>query len=126
MTKLLQIYKCSVCGNMVEVVFAGAGELVCCGKPMELMIENSVDASLEKHVPVFKQESDILTVKVGSMPHPMEESHYIEWIEVIDEEGKVSRKFLKPGESPEADFCIKTKGKLTVREYCNIHGLWKA
>lgn len=126
MTKLLQIYKCSVCGNMVEVVFAGAGELVCCGKPMELMIENSVDASLEKHVPVFKQESDILNVKVGSIPHPMEESHYIEWIEVIDEEGKVLRKFLKPGESPEADFCIKTKGKLTVREYCNIHGLWKA
>jgi len=126
MTKLLQIYKCSVCGNIVEVVFAGGGELVCCGQTMELLIENSVDASLEKHVPVFNQKSDILNVKVGSIPHPMEESHYIEWIEVIDEDGKVLKKFLKPGESPEADFCIKAKGKLTVREYCNIHGLWKA
>ena len=126
MTKLLQIYKCSVCGNIVEVVFASAGELVCCGQPMELMTENSVDASLEKHVPVFKQESDILTVKVGSVAHPMEESHYIEWIEVIDDNGRVLKKFLKPGESPEAQFCINTKNKLTVREYCNIHGLWKA
>jgi len=126
MTKLLQIYKCSVCGNIVEVIFASTGELVCCGKPMELMTENSVDASLEKHVPVFKQEADTLTVKVGSIAHPMEESHYIEWIEVIDEDGKVLKKFLKPGDSPEAQFCIKTKGKLTIREYCNIHGLWKA
>ena len=126
MTKLLQIYKCSVCGNIVEVVFASAGELVCCGLPMELMTENSVDASLEKHVPVFKQESDTLTVKVGSIAHPMEESHYIEWIEVIEDNGRVLKKFLKPGESPEAQFCIKTKGKLTVREYCSIHGLWKA
>jgi superoxide reductase len=126
MTKLLQIYKCSVCGNIVEVVFASGGELVCCGQPMELMIENSVDASLEKHVPVFKQESDILTVKVGSIAHPMEEKHYIEWIEVLDENGKVLKKFLKPGDSPEAGFCIKTKGKLTIREYCSVHGLWKA
>jgi superoxide reductase len=126
MTKLLQIYKCSVCGNIVEVVFASAGELVCCDHPMELMTENSVDASLEKHVPVFKQESDTLTVKVGSIAHPMEENHYIEWIEVIDENGRVLKKFLKPGESPEADFCIKTKNKLIVREYCSIHGLWKA
>jgi len=126
MTKLLQIYKCNVCGNIVEVIFTGVGELVCCGKPMELMTENSVDASMEKHVPVFNQMADTLNVKVGSIPHPMEESHYIEWIEVIDEDGKVMRKFLKPGGSPEATFCIKTKGKLTVREYCNIHGLWKA
>jgi superoxide reductase len=126
MKKLLQIYKCSVCGNIVEVVFAGGGDLVCCGKPMELMAENSVDASKEKHVPVFKQESDNLNVKVGSIPHPMEENHYIEWIEVIDEKGGALRKFLKPGEGPEADFCIKTKGKLTVREYCSVHGLWKA
>jgi superoxide reductase len=126
MKKLLQIYKCSVCGNIVEVVFAGGGELVCCGQPMVLMEENSVDASLEKHVPVYSQESDTLTVKVGSIAHPMEEKHYIEWIEVIDEDGRVLRKFLKPGDSPEAVFCIKTKGKLIVREYCNIHGLWKA
>lgn len=126
MTKLLQIYKCSVCGNIVEVVFDSTGELVCHGKPMELMTENTVDASLEKHVPVFTQKSDTLSVKIGSIPHPMEESHYIEWIEVIDDEGKVLKKFLKPLDSPEAEFCIKTKGKFTVREFCNLHGLWKA
>jgi superoxide reductase len=125
MTKLLQIYKCSVCGNIVEVVFASGGELVCCGQPMELVVENSVDASLEKHVPVLIQEPDGITIKVGSIPHPMEESHYIEWIEVIDENGGVLKKFLKPGDKPEANFCIKTKSKLTVREYCSIHGLWK-
>jgi len=126
MTKLLQIYKCSVCGNIVQVVFASGGELVCCSQPMELVVENSVDASLEKHVPVFKQESDNVTVQVGSIAHPMEESHYIEWIEVIDENGEVLKKFLKPGGNPEAQFCLKTKNKLTVREYCSLHGLWKA
>jgi len=126
MTKLLQIYKCSVCGNIVEVVFTSSGELVCCGQPMDLVVENSVDASLEKHVPVIKQESEDITVQVGSIAHPMEEAHYIEWIEVIDENGGVLKKFLKPGEKPEAQFCIKTKNKLTTREYCSIHGLWKA
>ncbi|MCE5330186.1 desulfoferrodoxin [bacterium] len=126
MTKLFQIYKCGVCGNMVEVIFEGKGELVCCGQPMDLVGENVVDASVEKHVPVFEKEGDNLKVKVGSVPHPMEEKHYIEWIEVIDENGKAYRQFLKPGDNPEALFCIKTKGKLTIREFCNIHGLWKA
>ncbi len=126
MTKLLQIYKCGICGNIVEVVFAGAGELVCCGQPMNLVVENSVDASLEKHVPVLAQDSDNVSVQVGSIAHPMEESHYIEWIEIMDDNGDVLKKFLKPGEKPEAQFCVKTKSKLTVREYCSLHGLWKA
>ena len=126
MTKLLQVYKCGVCGNIVEVIFASAGELVCCNQPMELLKENLVDASLEKHVPVFEQNGDNLIVKVGSIPHPMEEKHYIEWIEVIDDTGKVYRQFLKPGDKPEATFCIKYNDKFIIREYCNIHGLWKA
>jgi superoxide reductase len=126
MAELLQVYKCSICGNIVEVVFAGGGDLSCCGKKMELLAENSVEASLEKHVPVCVQEAGNLKVKVGSISHPMEESHYIEWIEVIDEDGRALRKFLKPGESPEAEFCIIPKGRLTVREYCSLHGLWKA
>ncbi|MCL4385031.1 MAG: desulfoferrodoxin FeS4 iron-binding domain-containing protein [Cyanobacteria bacterium] len=110
MTKLLQVYKCGVCGNIVEVIFASAGELVCCNQPMELLKENLVDASLEKHVPVFEQNGDNLIVKVGSIPHPM--TFY--------------RQFLKPGDKPEATFCIKYNDKFIIREYCNIHGLWKA
>ncbi|MEI7615939.1 MAG: desulfoferrodoxin family protein, partial [Actinomycetota bacterium] len=99
---------------------------VCCGKPMNLVVENSVEASLEKHVPVLTQDNNDVSVQVGSIAHPMEDGHYIEWIEVIDDEGDVLKKFLKPGEKPEAQFCVKTKSKLTVREYCSLHGLWKA
>jgi len=126
MTKLLQIYKCEVCGNIVEIVHSSVGELVCCNKPMKLYEENTVDAALEKHIPVFEVKGNIVKVKVGSVAHPMVEEHYIEWIEVIDEDGKAYRKFLKPGDAPEAQFCIEFVGKLTVREYCNLHGLWKA
>jgi superoxide reductase len=126
MTKLLQIYKCEICGNIVEVLHEAKGELSCCNEPMKLYEENTKDAALEKHVPVFETSGNILNVKIGSVAHPMVEEHYIEWIEVIDESGKAYRKFLKPGEEPEAQFCIDIAGKLTVREYCNIHGLWKA
>lgn len=124
MTKKLEIYKCEECGNMVEMIHEGKGELVCCGAPMKLMVENTVDASKEKHVPVVEKKADGILVKVGAVPHPMEEKHYIEWIEVIVD-GKSCRKFLKPGDAPEAFFPI-TGNDLTVREYCNIHGLWKA
>ena len=124
MTKKFEIYKCEVCGNMVEMIHEGKGELVCCGAPMKLMAENTVDASKEKHVPVVEKKADGILVKVGAAPHPMEEKHYIEWIEVIVD-GKSCRKFLKPGDAPEAFFPI-TGNDLTVREYCNIHGLWKA
>jgi len=124
MAEQLQVYKCDVCGNIVEVMHAGAGELVCCGQPMKLFKENSVDAAKEKHVPVVEKTADGFKVKVGSVAHPMEEKHWIEFIELIVD-GKVYREFLKPGQSPEATFCIKAD-KVTAREYCNLHGLWKA
>jgi len=123
MTKRLEIYKCEVCGNIVEMVHTGVGELVCCKQPMKLISENTVDAAKEKHVPVVEKAEHGIKVKVGSVPHPMEEKHYIEWVEVIDGD-KAYREFLKAGEAPEAMFCIEG-GKLTAREYCNIHGLWR-
>lgn len=119
-----QVYKCAICGNIVEVLHAGGGELVCCGQPMNLMKENTTDASLEKHVPAIEQTKAGFKVKVGSVPHPMEEKHYIEWIELIAD-GVSHRQFLKPGDKPEAEFCVKANN-ITAREYCNLHGLWKA
>ena len=124
MAEQLQVYKCEVCGNIVEVMHAGAGELVCCGQPMKLFKENTVDAAKEKHVPVMEKTGDGFKVKVGSVAHPMEEKHWIEWVELIAE-GKVYRQFLKPGQAPEASFSIKA-AKVTAREYCNLHGLWKS
>jgi superoxide reductase len=124
MTKKLQIYKCEVCGNIVEMLHEGVGELVCCNQPMKLYQENTVDAAKEKHVPVVEKAGSGFKVKVGSVAHPMEEKHYIEWIEVIAD-GKAYRQFLKPGQKPEAIFPIEA-GKVTAREYCNVHGLWKA
>lgn len=124
MTKRLQIYKCEVCGNMVEIIHEGAGELVCCDQPMKRMEENTTDAALEKHVPVIEKTEGSIRVKVGSVPHPMQEEHYIEWIELIAD-GRAYRQFLKPGEEPEAVFNIEAQN-ITAREYCNIHGLWKS
>jgi superoxide reductase len=124
MAEQLQVYKCDVCGNIVEVMHGGGGELVCCGQPMKLFKENSVDAAKEKHVPVVEKTADGFKVKVGSVAHPMEEKHWIEWVELIVD-GKVYRQFLKPGQAPEATFCIKAD-KVAAREYCNLHGLWKA
>lgn len=118
------IYKCEVCGNIVEVLHAGDGELVCCGQPMKQFKENTVDASKEKHVPVIEKIEGGFRVKIGSVPHPMEEKHYIEWIEAIAD-GKVYRQFLKPGDVPEVVFKIDAAG-ITAREYCNLHGLWKS
>ena len=122
MSELNEIYKCNVCGNIVEVVHAGGGELVCCGQPMALMKANSVDASKEKHVPVVTQTATGTLIKVGSAPHPMEEKHYIELIELLAD-GKSCKKFLKPGDRPEAEFNIRP-AQWTARAYCNIHGLW--
>jgi superoxide reductase len=123
-TENLQIYKCEVCGNIVEMLHSGAGELVCCGQTMKLFVENTVDAALEKHVPVVEQAGGKVNVKVGSVAHPMEEKHYIEWVELVVD-GKAYRQFLKPGDAPEASFDIDAKN-VTAREYCNLHGLWKA
>ncbi|ACV63493.1 desulfoferrodoxin [Desulfofarcimen acetoxidans DSM 771] len=124
MTKLLQIYKCNVCGNIVEVVNTGRGQLVCCQQNMELKTENTQDAAKEKHVPVVEILGNKVTVKVGSVTHPMEVKHYIEWIEVIAD-GKAYMQFLNPGDVPEAEFEV-TGENITARAYCNLHGLWKA
>lgn len=123
MTKRGEIYKCNICGNIVEVLHPGAGQLVCCGQAMELLIEKTEDVGMEKHVPVIEKTEGGILVKVGSVPHPMEDKHYIEWIEVrVD--GEVYRKYLNPGDKPEAEFCVKGE-KIEAREYCNLHGLWK-
>jgi len=119
MTKRGQIWKCNICGNIVEVLHEGADSLVCCGQPMNLMKENADDsASKEKHVPVIKGKK----VLVGSVAHPMEEKHYIEWIEATGETEEIDKIFLKPGDKPEAEFKFKV---VSARAYCNLHGLWK-
>jgi superoxide reductase len=122
--KILEIYKCEICGNIVEVLHVGGGELVCCGQPMVIQVENAVDTSKEKHVPVIEKTGNGVLVKVGSVPHPMEEKHYIEWIELIIDD-KDYRRFLKPGDKPEVFFEV-TGGSVSTREYCNLHGLWTA
>ena len=125
MTKVGEIYKCEVCGNIVEVLHAGAGELVCCGKPMKNMVAGTTDGAAEKHVPVIEKVEGGYKVKVGSVAHPMTEAHYIEWIELICNKcGKVQRKYLKPGDAPEAVFASDSDS-VTAREYCNLHGLWE-
>lgn len=124
MAERLQIYKCEVCGNVVEVLNGGAGELVCCGQPMKLLDEKTADTGKEKHVPVIEKTATGFKVKVGSVPHPMEEAHFIQWIELIDENGKAYRQFLKPGQAPEAVFCVDAR-TVTAREHCNVHGVWK-
>ena len=122
--QLLQVYKCRHCGIIVETIHAGGGTLSCCGEPMALLVENTVDAAREKHVPVVERTAEGLKVTVGSVLHPMEEKHYIEWIEVIAG-GKAYRQFLQPGDVPTAVFPIDADD-VTVREYCNLHGVWKA
>lgn len=119
-----QIYKCDVCGNIVEVLNAGGGNLVCCGQAMRALAENAVDASKEKHVPVIAKTAEGYTVTVGAVAHPMEEKHYIQWIELVAD-GISYKKFLKPGDVPVAVFAVKA-ASVSAREYCNLHGLWKA
>jgi superoxide reductase len=124
MAEKLEVYKCEVCGNIVEVLHGGVGELVCCGQPMTLQTENTVDASKEKHVPVIEKVAGGYKVKVGAVAHPMEEKHHIEWIELIAGD-KAYRQFLKVGDAPEAFFAVDATS-VSAREYCNLHGLWKA
>ena len=124
MTQRLQVYKCDICGNIVEVLHEGAGELVCCGEPMTLLDEKTADATTEKHVPVVEKIDGGFKVTVGSVPHPMVEKHFIEWIELLAD-GKAYRQFLEPGDAPEAVFHTDAS-EATAREHCNVHGLWKA
>ena len=123
MAKRLEVYKCIACGNIVEVLHGGAGELVCCGEPMKRLAENTVDAAKEKHVPVVEKIEGGYKVKVGEVAHPMEQKHFIEWIELIAD-GAAYRQFLEPGGVPEAVFKIEAE-TVSAREYCNLHGLWK-
>lgn len=122
MTKLNEIYKCNVCGNIVELVHTGAGELVCCGQPMELRTENTEEAAIEKHIPVVKISGDTVIVKIGEVEHPMTEEHHIEWVEVLTR-ARVYRKTFTPGEKPFAEFKIQEE-VIETRAYCNLHGLW--
>lgn len=119
-----QIYKCETCGDIYEVLRKGKGEVACCAQLMTLLKENTVDASQEKHVPVIEKTENGFKVKIGSVPHPMEQEHYIEFIEIIAD-GIIYRKFLNPGDKPEAEFCISDEN-IVAREHCNIHGLWKS
>jgi len=118
------VYRCELCGNIVEVMYGGAGTLTCCNQPMRLLEENTTDAATEKHVPIVATSPDGIQVKVGSVPHPMEEAHFIQWIELIDD-NTVYRRFLSPGQAPEATFTVAAGTKVVAREYCNLHGLWK-
>jgi len=124
MAERYEVYKCEVCGNIVEVLNGGGGELVCCGEAMKLLTENTVDAAKEKHVPVIEKVDGGYKVKVGEVPHPMEEKHLIQWIE-LNADGTIYRKYLEPGAVPEAVFSVSAS-EVTAREYCNLHGLWKA
>lgn len=126
MTQVDEIYKCKVCGNIVEVLHSAKGQLSCCGQPMEKQVPGTTDGASEKHVPVIEKIDGGYKIKVGSVPHPMMDAHWIEWIELIcDTCGKVQRKYLKAGETPEAVFKCDAE-KVTAREYCNLHGLWEA
>lgn len=122
-TQKLQVFKCDKCGNMVEVIHEGPGQLVCCEQPMTAMTENTVDAAREKHVPVIEKVDGGVNVKVGEVSHPMEEKHYIEWIEAVAD-GKSYVQYLNPGDAPEAVFPLDAAA-VTARAYCNLHGLWK-
>lgn len=124
MAELHEVYKCGVCGHIINVAHAGQGTLTCCGQAMRFMKEGSTDGAKEKHVPVIEKTATGYKVTVGSVAHPMEDTHWIEWIEIIAD-GKSYRKFLKPGDKPEAEFCIQSD-TVTAREYCNLHGHWKA
>ena len=116
-------YRCEMCGNIVELIKDGGGELVCCGKPMKKLEPNTVDAAQEKHVPVYEKKGNILSVQVGSVEHPMTEEHYIEWI-AVETPDRIQRRVLRPGEAPKAEFQIDSD-KFRIFEYCNLHGLWK-
>lgn len=123
MTEERQVYKCNVCGNLVEILHSGAGELVCCDEPMELLVEKNEDVGMEKHLPVIEKTATGVIIRIGEVPHPMESQHYIEWIEAVTEH-RIYRKYLEPGQEPEAEFFLEAE-HISARAYCNVHGLWK-
>lgn len=119
-----EIYKCEVCGNIVGILTVGGGELICCQKPMLLQKENSIDTTTEKHIPIIERIDDKIIITVGEISHPMEDAHYIKWIEIIADK-KVYRQNLKPSDKPKIEFYLSAKN-ITARAYCNLHGLWKS
>lgn len=122
----MKFYKCDVCGKIVAMVKPTAADTVCCGAPMRELVPGSTDGATEKHVPVYTVTGNSVTVKVGSVAHPMTEAHQIEWIAIETESGN-QRKVLKAGDRPEATFALVPFDKVkNVYEYCNLHGLWKA
>jgi superoxide reductase len=126
MTELNEIYKCNICGNIVSIVAKGIGNLICCNELMEKLEEKtSAQEGNEKHVPVVEIKGNNVTVKVGSVPHPMEEEHYITLIQLIKDGKVIEGRKLYPGEKPEASFCLEDTSGVTARELCNVHGLWK-
>lgn len=122
MAKRYEIYKCEICGNVIEVLHGSVGQLVCCGQPMKLMEAKKEEEGYEKHLPVVEKENEKIVVKVGSIPHPMEEQHFIEMIEIITKDDRILRKYLNPGDEPKAEFDADEIKE--AREYCTIHGLW--
>lgn len=124
MAKKLGVYKCDICGNIVEVLFSGAGELVCCNQPMALLEEKTADQGKEKHVPVIEKTASGFKVKVGDVPHPMEDKHYIAWVELLAGD-TIMHKFLKAGDVPVAEFATSAQN-VQAREFCTVHGLWKS
>lgn len=123
MVEKYQVYKCDICGNTISVLFAGGGELVCCGQPMKVQEERTADQGKEKHVPFVQKSGEQLTVKVGETAHPMTDDHYIMWVDSISDDVE-TRNYFKPGDTPEKKFHYKQDLK-KIRAYCNIHGLWK-
>lgn len=127
MTEEKQVYRCNICGNMVEVLHLGVGKLVCCENEMQLLEEKSEGVGPEKHIPIIEQIEDGIRVKIGEISHPMEGNHCIEWVELVTDKG-IYRKVFKPGDNPEAEFKINIEdvNEVSAREYCSIHGLWKS
>jgi len=122
-----QIYRCDSCGVIIDILHKSLGNIVCCDVPMCLVVENTEDAVVEKHLPVVEKISTGIKIKVGEIIHPMEEKHFIEWIEVITVNNETKKKFLNPNEKPEAEFCIENfENIVSIRSYCNLHGLWKS
>jgi len=124
MTKINEIYKCEICGNIVEMTHAGTGSLICCGEAMKKMEPQSGPEGKEKHLPVAERAGNKISVSIGSVLHPMTEEHYIEWIEIISG-ANGQRMFLNPGDEPKESFVLdNTDEEITIRAYCNVHGLW--
>ena len=120
-----QIFRCNTCGNMFELILVGGGSPICCGSDMELLSDDPKDVGAEKHIPIIEKTDSSVKVKVGKVPHPMEEKHYIAWIEIITDK-ETQRAFLKPGDAPEAEFMVEDINNLKAKEYCIIHGLWRS